>query len=133
MNRFKKYLMAICLTLSLFACSSNEADYEIVREFEFHFYPEEYEEEYKETSKTLTLDADIDYQLQHDATCEFGTMDIKVRYGNTDEKTYSIGVDTPYNELIILPANVAYEITIIASVMPDTKGTVIGKLLATTK
>lgn len=58
MNRFKTLIalfLVTCFALPLSACSGSKAEYESIREFEFHFFPEEYEEEYSEVSKTLSL------------------------------------------------------------------------------
>ncbi len=136
MNRFKRItalFMAICLIFALSACSDGGGEYESTRGFEFHFYPEEYEEKYSETSKTLSLDADTDYQLQIDAACESGTMKIRIMYNDTDEKVYIVNANAPCNELLTIPANTAGEVTIMVSIDPDTKGAVIGDLLASGK
>lgn len=133
MNRFKKtiaYLMAICLVFSLSACSGGKEEYESVQGFEFHFYPEEYAEEYSEVSKTLPLDADTDYQLQVNATCESGTMEINIKYADEVANTYTVNGETPCNELLTISANTADEMTIAVSIESDTKGKIVGDLLA---
>lgn len=133
MNRFKKtvaLLMAICLMISLSACSSGEEEYKSVQGVEFHFYPEEYEEEYNEVSQTLSLEANTDYQLQISASCESGTMGIIVKYSDEDTKNYSVNADTPCNEVLTVPANTSGEVTITISIEKDTEGTFIGDLLA---
>lgn len=132
MNSFKKstaLFMAICLMFSLSACSGGKEESELTQGFEFHFYPEEYEKEYSEASKTLYLNAGMDYQLKLDAACESGTMEISIVYGSAESKTYAVNADTPCNELLILPANTAGEVTITVSIEQDTKGAVIGDLL----
>ncbi len=136
MNRFKTLIalfLVMCFALSLSACSGSEAEYESTREFEFHFYPEEYEEEYSEVSKTLSLEADTDYQLKIDASCESGTMEISVKYADEDAKDYTVNADTPCNELLSIPANTASEISVVVSIEPDTKGDVVSELLANSK
>ena len=79
MKKYKKigvYLLAICLIFALTACNDSEADeFTSLRSFEYHFIPEEYEEEYSEYEKTITLEADTDYQFKVDATCESGTIE----------------------------------------------------------
>lgn len=133
MKRFKKtiaLLSGIYLVLSLAACSSGKEEYESVQGFEFHFYPEEYAKEYSEVSKTLTLEPDTDYQLQINATCESGTMKIIIIYANDVVKTYNVYRETPCNELLILSANTGNEISITVSIESDTKGKIIGDLLA---
>ena len=133
MNRFKTLIalfLVMCFAFSLSACSGSEAEYESTREFEFHFYPEEYEEEYSEVSKTLSLEADTDYQLKIDASCESGTMEISVKYADEDAKDYTVNADTPCNELLSIPANTASEISVVVSIEPDTQGEVIAELLA---
>lgn len=136
MNRFKKItalLMAICLMFSLSACSSGKEEYESTQGFEFHFYPEEYEVEYSEVSKTLYLDADMDYQLKLDATCESGTMEICIVYKDEEAKACTVNTDTPCNELLTISANTTSEVTITVSIESDTKGKVIGDLLVDSK
>ena len=133
MNRFKKLAAlwtAICIVFSLSACSGNQVEYESVRGFAFHFYPEEYQEAYSEVSKTLPLDADTDYQLQIDAACDSGTLELRIVYQNENEKVYIVNEEAPCSELLSLPANTASEVTITVSIEPDTKGSVIGDLLA---
>lgn len=133
MTRFKKttaLLMALCLIFSLAACSGDKDKFESVREFEFHFYPEEFEEEYSEVSKTLTLDVDTDYQLQLDALCESGTMEIAIVYGDSTEVVYSVNGDSPCCETLEFPANTAEKIKINVSIHPDTKGKFIGILFS---
>ena len=132
MNKFKTLIalfLMMCFAFSLSACSGSEAEYESTREFEFHFYPEEYEEEYSEVSKTLSL-ADTDYQLKIAAVCESGTMEISVKYADEDAKDYTVNADTPCNELLSIPANTANEISVVVSIEPDTQGEVIAELLA---
>lgn len=136
MNRFKNVialLLIMYFAFSLPACSGSKGEYENIREFEFRFFPEEYEEEYSEVSKTLSLEADTDYQLKIDASCESGTMEISVKYGDEDEKDYSVNSDTPCNELLSIPANTANEISVVVSIEPDTKGDVVSELLASSK
>ena len=132
MNRFKTLIalfLMMCFVFSLSACSGSEAEYESTREFEFHFYPEEYEEGYSEVSKTLSL-ADTDYQLKIVAFCECGTMGISVKYADEDAKDYTVNADTPCNELLSIPANTANEISVVVSIEPDTQREVIAELLA---
>ena len=132
MNRFKTLIalfLMMCFVFSLSSCSGSEAEYESTREFEFHFYPEEYEEGYSEVSKTLSL-ADTDYQLKIAAFCESGTMEISVKYADEDAKDYTVNADTPCNELLSIPANTANEISVVVSIEPDTQGEVIAELLA---
>lgn len=136
MNRFKRITALftfVCLILVLPACSGNKAEYESTQGFEFHFYPEEYEEEYSEVTKTLYLETETDYQLQIDAACESGTMEVSVTYRDADEKIYTVNADNPCNELLPIPANAASTVTITISIEPNTKGTVIGDLLTTVK
>lgn len=136
MNRFKEtltLLMAICLIFSLSACSGGKEKFESAQGFEFYFYPEEYEAEYSEVSKSLSLEADTDYQLKIAASCESGTMKISVKYADGDAKDYSVNSNTPCNELLSIPANMASEVAVIVSIEPDTKGKVIGDLLAPAK
>lgn len=136
MNRFKKMIalfLIMCFALSLSACSGSETEYESIREFEFHFFPEEYEEEYSEVSKTLPLEADTDYQIKIDASCESGTMEISVKYADEEAKSYNVNTDTPCNDLLSIPANTTSELSVIVSIEPDTKGEVISELLANSK
>ena len=133
MYRFKKtatIFMAICLVFLLSACSGGNVEYESTQGFEFHFYPEEYEEEYSEAWETLSLNANMDYQLQIEATCESGTMGISIVYKDAEEKAYTVNADAPCNELLTIPANATSEVTIAVYIEPDTKGEVIGALVA---
>lgn len=133
MNRFKKSAAlwtAICIVFSHSACSGNQVEYESVQGFEFYFYPKEYQEAYSEVSKTLPLDAGTDYQLQIDAACDIGTLEIRIVYQDENEKVFIVNAEAPCNELLALPANTASELTITVSIEPDTKGSVIGDLLA---
>lgn len=133
MNRIKKMLLlllAVCVTLSIAACSDNgNTELESAQSFEFHFYPEEYEEEYSKASKTLSLDVDTEYQLKIEAECQAGTMEISVVYGDENEKRYAVNTDAPCSEIITILKNSADEVTVVASIEPDTKGSVICDLL----
>ncbi len=136
MNRFKNMitmLLIVCFAFSLCACSGSKAEYESIREFELHFFPEEYEEEYSEVSKTLALEADTDYQLKINASCESGTMEISVKYGDEDAKEYSVNADMSCNEVLTISANTANEVSVVVSIELDTKGEVIAELLAKDK
>lgn len=136
MNKFKNVILLLLImnfVFSLSACSGNKTEYESIREFEFHFFPEEYEEEYSEVSKTLSLEADTDYQLKIDASCENGTMEIRVKYADEDAKNYTVHADTPCNEVLSIPSNTASELSVIVSIESDTKGEVISELLASNK
>lgn len=133
MTQFKKQITlvaAICFMLLLSACSNNESKYESIREFEFHFYPEEYEEQYSEITKTLSLDTDIEYQLRLEATCQSGTIKISIMYDGEDEKTYTVSADTPCDELLSISENTVNEVTVSVAIQEETKGTVIGELLS---
>lgn len=133
MNRFKKttaLFMAIFFIFLLSACSGNKEEYESVQGFEFHFYPEEYQEAYSEVSKTLPLDAGTDYQLQIYAACDSGSLEIRIVYQDENEKVFIVNGEAPCSEMLSLPANTTSEVTITVSIDPDTKGSVIGDLLA---
>ena len=133
MNKFKKLSAlwtAICTVFLLSACSGNQAEYESVQGFELHFYPEEYQEAYREVSKALPLDAGTDYQLQIDAACDKGSLELRIVYQDENEKVFIVSGEAPCSELLTLPANTASEVTITVSIEPDTKGSVIGDLLA---
>ena len=67
-----------------------------LRSFEYHFIPEEYKEEYSEYEKTITLEADTDYQFKVDATCESGTIEIRLTYENAEETMYIVNSSAPY-------------------------------------
>ena len=104
MKKYKKigvYLLAICLIFALTACNDSEADeFTSLRSFEYHFIPEEYEEEYSEYEKTITLEADTDYQFKVDATCESGTIEIRLTYENAEETMYIVNSSAPCNDKI---------------------------------
>ena len=133
MKRFKKvvlFLAAVCLMFSLVACSGSDAVYESVEEFERHFIPEEYESEYSTITEVFTLKEDTDYQLKLDAKCESGTMQISILYEGAEEKIYSVNSETPCNEILTIPTDSVNEVEITVSIEPDTRGSVIGSLLA---
>lgn len=134
MKRNKKIVimfLAISLLLVFSACSGGDSvEYESVKSFEFHFYPEEYEEEYSEVSKILPLEADTEYQLKIDAACQTGTMEISISYEDENDKQSSVSADTPYNDTIIIPQNAADEVKVVISIEPDTKGSFICDLQA---
>ena len=115
MKKYKKigvYLLAICLIFALTACNDSEADeFTSLRSFEYHFIPEEYEEEYSEYEKTITLEADTDYQFKVDATCESGTIEIRLTYENAEETMYIVNSSAPCNDKINIPANTSRIIT----------------------
>ena len=136
MNRFKNVVLfpvAICLMLSIVACSGKNAEYEIIQEFERYFIPEEYDSEYSIISEVFTLDTGVDYHIQLDAKCESGTMEISKLYEGADEKIYSINPETPCKETLAIPTDYVNEVKITVSIEPDTRGTVIGSLLASIK
>ena len=136
MNKFKKIaaLLTSILVVSVFsACSTGAIEYESTQKFEFHFYPEEYEVEYNTVSKTLSLEADTDYRLQLEADCDSGTMEIRILSANADVKVFPVNAMTPCSESLEIPAKTATEITITVSIMPDTKGKIIGDLLLPVK
>mgnify|MGYP003302691359 FL=1 len=134
MKRNKKIVimfLAISLLLVFSACAGGDsAEYESVKSFEFHFYPEEYEEEYSEVSKILPLEADTEYQLKIDAACQTGTMEISISYEDENDKQSCVNADTPYNDTIIIPQNAADEVKVVISIEPDTKGSFICDLQA---
>ena len=136
MKRFKKVVLSfavICLMLSSAACSGNHAVYGSVEEFERHFIPEEYDSEYSTITEVFTLKEDTDYQLKLDAKCECGTMQISILYADADEKIYSVNTETLCNELLTIPPDSVNEVEITVSIEPDTRGSVIGSLLANIK
>lgn len=136
MNRFKKIaamLFAICFLCLLTACPVRQAEYKSVEGFEYHFYPEDYGDEYSPEPVTFSLKEKTDYQFRIDAACESGAMEIGVIYENGDAKIYTVNADTSCNELLTIPANTTGEVTITISIVPGTKGKVIGDLLAPVK
>ena len=133
MKRFKKVVLsfaAICLTFSLVACSGSNAVYESVEEFERHFIPEEYDSEYSTITEVFTLKEDTDNQLKLDAKCESGTMEISILYEGAEKKIYSVNSKTPCNETLTIPDVSVNEVIINVYIEPDTRGSVIGSLLA---
>ena len=141
MNRFKKnktiLLAAVLFTavslLALAACSGGQTEYESIESFEYHFYPEEYEEDHAPAPVTFSLDEKKQHQFRIDAACESGAMEIGVLYGDESVKLDPVSADAPCNELLTIPANTAGELTVTVSITPDTKGEVIGVLLAPAK
>lgn len=136
MNRFKKIvamLFVICFIFSFTACSGKQIEFKSVESFEYHFYPEDYGNEYSPEPITFSLKGKTDYQLQIDATCESGAMEIVIIYESEDTKTYTVNTDAPCHKLLTIPANTTNEVTITISIKPGTKGEVIGDLLAPAK
>ena len=133
MKKYKKigvYLLAICLIFALTACNDSEADeFTSLRSFEYHFIPEEYEEEYSEYEKTITLEADTDYQFKVDATCEIGTIEISLTYENAEEKMYIVNSSAPCNDKINIPANTTETACFTITIVPETKGDVVVEVL----
>lgn len=122
-------LIAMCLIWIVSACSgSSTVEYESEQSFEYHFYPEEYEEAYSEISKTLPLESGKDYQIQIEANCTSGSMEIQVCYED-DETLYIVDIDTPCNDTITIPADTTDKVEFIVSIEPDTEGMVIGETL----
>ena len=126
MKRYRKVavlLFALCLALALTACNNSEPDeFTSLQSFEYHFFPEEYEQEYSEYEKTLTLEANADYQFKVDAVCESGTIEISLIYENADEKMYIVNSSAPCNDEIIIPANTTETAFFTITIVPETKG-----------
>ena len=99
MKQYKKIavcLLAICFAFALTACNNSDQDeFTSLQSFEYHFFPEEYEEEYSEYEKVITLEADTDYQFKVDATCESGTIEIRLTYENAEETMYIVNSSAP--------------------------------------
>lgn len=129
MKQYKKIavcLLAICFALALTACNN---EFTSLRSFEYHFIPEEYEEEYSEYEKTITLEADTDYQFKVDATCESGTIEIRLIYENAEETMYIVNSSAPCNDKINIPANTTETACFSITIVPETKGDVVVEVL----
>ena len=99
-------LLAVCFAFALTACNNSESDeFTSLQSFEYHFFPEEYEKEYSEHEKTITLEADTDYQFKVDAACESGTIEISLTYENAEE-TIVVNSSAPCNDKIQLKQHV---------------------------
>ena len=131
--RFGAVLVIAGLLFSLTACSGGQAEYERIESFEYHFYPEEYDGACSPAPVVFSLKENTDHQFRIDAACESGAMEIGILYGDEEVKSFAVHADTPCNELLTVPANTAAELTVTVSIGPDTKGEVIGALLAPTK
>ena len=133
MKRYRKVvalLFTLCLALALTACNNSEPDeFTSLQSFEYHFFPEEYEDEYSEYDKTLTLEADTDYQFKVDAACESGTIEISLTYENAEEKMYIVNSSAPCNDKIIIPANTTETAFFTITIVPETKGDVVVEVL----
>ena len=132
MKQYKKIavcLLAICFAFALTACNNSDQDeFTSLQSFEYHFFPEEYEKEYSEHEKTITLEADTDYQFKVDAACESGTIEISLTYENAEE-TITVNSSAPRNDKITIPANTTETACFTISVDSETKGNVVVEVL----
>lgn len=60
-------------------------------------------------------------------------MKIGILYDGAKEKIYSVGPKTPCNEILTVPTNSVNKVIITVYIEPDTRGSVIGSLLANIK
>ena len=86
-------------------------------------------QEYSEYEKTITLEADTDYQFKVDATCESGTIEISLTYENAEEKMYIVNSSAPCNDKINIPANTTETACFTITIVPETKGDVVVEVL----
>ena len=122
-------LLAVCFAFALTACNNSESDeFTSLQSFEYHFFPEEYEKEYSEHEKTITLEADTDYQFKVDAACESGTIEISLTYENAEE-TIVVNSSAPCYDKITIPANTTETACFTISVDSETKGNVVVEVL----
>ena len=122
-------LLAVCFAFALTACNNSESDeFTSLQSFEYHFFPEESEKEYSEHEKTITLEADTDYQFKVDAACESGTIEISLTYENAEE-TITVNSSAPRNDKITIPANTTETACFTISVDSETKGNVVVEVL----
>jgi hypothetical protein len=125
------FLFIVCFAAALSACAKSKPDeFTSLQSFEYHFYPEEYEEAYSEYEKSFPLEADTDYQLQIDAACESGTIEICIHYKEAEDKIYLVNFETPCRDTVSIPANTADAVSFSAAITPETKGEVIGEIFA---
>ena len=73
--RWCKSLCAALLAAALVACGS-QSEYELQQNFEYHFYPDEYEEAFSQVEKTIMLEDGTEYRIQIQAACESGTLTV---------------------------------------------------------
>ena len=106
------------------------SDYRRDGGFEYHIVSEEYDENYSEHTETLTLEKNTDYQIEIEATCQSGTIELIVHYTGGTDKNYTVNAGTSYSELIEIPRHTADELKITISYNADTEGALIGKVFA---
>lgn len=123
-----KCLMAALLAAALVACGS-QPDYELRQNFEYHFYPEEYEEAYSRVEKSLTLENRTEYQVKIQAACENGTLTVSTACAG-EEQAYIVSPDTPCGESIFLTTGSTGQADFVITIEPDTQGSVIVELWA---
>lgn len=129
-KRIAAFVLAICFIFALTACNNSEKDvFTSLQSFEYHFYPEEYEEEYSEYEKTLTLEADTDYQFKINSICEKGTIEICFIYENAEDKTYIVNSSAPCNDTITIPANTTDTVSFTITITHETKGNIVVETL----
>ena len=133
MKKYKKigvYLLAICLIFALTACNDSEADeFTSLRSLNITLSPKNMRKKYSEYEKTITLEADTDYQFKVDATCESGTIEIRLTYENAEETMYIVNSSAPCNDKINIPANTTETACISITIVPETKGDVVVEVL----
>ena len=124
--RWSKCLMASRLAAALVACGSRP-DYELRQNFEYHFYPEEYEEAYSRVEKALVLEDGTEYQVKIQASCESGTLAVSASCAG-EEWAYTVSPEEPCAESLSLSAGSAGQADFVITIEPDTRGSVIVEL-----
>lgn len=131
MKQYKKIVICILIfyfAITISACNNKSNEFSSIQSFEYHFYPEEYEEEYSKYKKSFTLEADTDYQLQLNAVCESGTIEICISYENAENIDYIVNSETPCNDTILIPANTTNSVSFIITIQAETKGNIVGEI-----
>lgn len=124
--RWCKSFCAALLAAALVACGS-QSEYELRQNFEYHFYPDEYEEAFSHVEKTIMLEDGTEYRIQIQAACESGTLTVSAACAG-EEQEYAVSPDAPCEESISLAAGSAGQADFVITIEPDTRGSVIVEL-----
>ena len=132
MKKSKLIIIAIIAMLifgiTAILIANRKKEYVMAEGIEYHFYPEEYDEQYSRIEDSFDLSNKEKYQMEVQASCKDGTMQIKLTSGDIINE-YTINAETPCDEIVDIPNDKADKIYIFISIEKDTEGDFIGTLL----